>query len=342
MKSNVFRLSLIFLLTVVFLYFFFRKVEWIEVQKNLINVDLKFFILFIFLVPLHLVTRSIRWNFLLSNQKKGVKFWHRFSANAVGFTVTFLFPGRLGELIRPLYLAQKEKINRGFALGTIVVERIFDLFTMCALLGIFMLARPFYPAFFKAKEEAYANLQMWGVVGVIIASALFLFSLSLYFFREKTVSFLSVLMKPLPERISQRILEASAGFIQGLKFFHSVGNLLVYILLSFVVWFGMIFFYWVFFLAYNFTVPFYLLFPYVFLTMVGASIPTPGMVGGFHYFSKLGLTSFFHVDPNLAVGMSIVVHAAQLLVTSLIGYAILWKEGISLVQLKKLGEDVRS
>jgi hypothetical protein len=51
------------------------------------------------------------------------------------------------------------------------------------------------------------------------------------------------------------------------------------------------------------------------------------------------LTSLFDIDTNLAVGMTIIVHAAQVIVTCLIGYVILWKEGISLLQLKKLGED---
>jgi len=37
--------------------------------------------------------------------------------------------------------------------------------------------------------------------------------------------------------------------------------------------------------------------------------------------------------------MTILVHAVQIVVTCLLGYAILWKEGISLFQLKKLGED---
>jgi hypothetical protein len=73
--------------------------------------------------------------------------------------------------------------------------------------------------------------------------------------------------------------------------------------------------------------------------MVGASIPTPGMVGGFHYFSKVGMTSFFQIESNQAVGMTIVIHAVQVVVTCLLGYAILWKEGISLLQIKKLGED---
>ena len=92
------------------------------------------------------------------------------------------------------------------------------------------------------------------------------------------------------------------------------------------------------FLAYRQPQPFFFLIPYVFLTMVGASIPTPGMVGGFHFFSQLGMTSLYGLDPDLAVGLTIVVHAVQIVVTCLIGYAILWKEGLCLFQLKRLGK----
>lgn len=112
----------------------------------------------------------------------------------------------------------------------------------------------------------------------------------------------------------------------------------MYTLLSAVVWLGIILYYWIFLLAFGIKLSYFLLVPYVFLTMVGASIPTPGMVGGFHYFSRLGMTSLYGIDPNLAVGVTILVHAVQLVVTSLLGYAILWKEGMSLFQLKRLGE----
>jgi len=341
MKKNLFRFGIFFLLTLVFLFFFIRRVEWKEVLGYLTDVDLKFFILVFVLVPVHFATRGFRWKFLLMHEKKGIKFSHMFAGNAVGFTVTLLFPGRLGELVKPLYLAQKERISRGFAIGTVVVERIFDMFTMCFLLGVFLLAKPLYSSYFQGKEEAYSSLQLYGIIGVVIATILLAIILALYFFKEKALSVITFLLKPVPEKISQKILKASKGFIQGLKFFHSVGNLLIYILLSFVVWIGIIFYYWIFFFAYKISVPFFLLCPYVFLVLIGASIPTPGMVGGFHYFSKVGLTSLFDVNLNLAVGMTIVVHAVQVVMTCLVGYVILWKEGISLLQLKKLGEDIK-
>ena len=146
------------------------------------------------------------------------------------------------------------------------------------------------------------------------------------------------LLKPFPERARRRALELTHEFIDGLKFFHSPATLLVYTLMSFGVWLGIIFYYWILMFAFHVRVPYLLLVPYVFMTMIGASIPTPGMAGGFDYFSKLGMTSILHVSPELAVGMTLVMHAIQVLVTCAAGYVILWKEGLSLFQIKRMGE----
>ena len=338
MKRNWIRFGLITALTLIFLFFFFRSVDWREVARYLGAVNIPLFILSVFLAPLHLVTRSLRWDYLIRHEKKGVPFYSFFAANTVGFTVNAVFPGRLGELVRPLYLAQRENIKKGFCLGTIVVERAFDTFTMCFFLGLFLLARPLFTSRFQAGAEGYASLRLWGIVGLALSVFLLAFILSMYFFREKTLAIIARLLKPFPEKISHKVLAVSEEFICGLKFFHSLQNLLMYTLYSFIVWLGIILFYWIFFLAFGIKLSYFLLVPYVFLTMVGASIPTPGMVGGFHYFSRLGLTSLYGNDPNLAVGVTIVVHALQIVVTAVLGYAILWKEGMSLFQLKRLGE----
>ncbi|HDJ23398.1 MAG TPA: flippase-like domain-containing protein [Candidatus Aminicenantes bacterium] len=339
LKKPGFKFILVLIISFVFLYFFFRSVDWKEVFRHLVGVDLKFFALMILLVPLHFLTRAIRWEVLLKHEKSSTSLYNRFAANAVGFTVTLIFPGRLGELIKPLYLAQKEDIRKGFTVGTVVIERIFDIFTMCFLIGLFLVAKPLYAPFFQVDDTAFQRLYFWGLAGFGIAFGLLIISLGLYFFRDKALKLVSFLARIFPQKIRKSVLSLVDEFIEGLKFFHSVGDLLKYLLLSFVVWMGIIFYYWICFFAYNLKLSYFLICPYVFLILVGASIPTPGMVGGFDYFSKLGFTSLYHLDPSRAVGMTIVIHAVQVGVTCLIGYVILWKEGLSLFQLKKLGEN---
>jgi len=338
MRKSWIRFGLIILITAVFLFFFFRSVDWREVYRYLRQVNISIFILTVFLAPLHLITRSWRWRYLLDQEKKDVKFVNMFKANAVGFAFNYFLPGRVGEVIKPLYLARKEKIRTGFALGTVLVERIFDMFTMCFLLAVFLLARPLFSSKLYAGAKDYSDLYLWGIVGAAFASSLLIFCLCLYFFRAKTLRFISFLLRPFSQKIRQKVLTGFEEFIEGLKFFRSLKNLMMYIVFSFIVWLGIIFYYWVSLHAFGVSVAFFLLIPYVFLTGVGASIPSPGMVGGYHYFSKLGMTTFLGVDPNLAVGVTILVHAVQLVVTCCLGYAILWKEGLTIFQLKKLGE----
>jgi len=111
-------------------------------------------ILTLFLVPLHLVTRSIRWKYLLRPVKAGLRMSNAIEANTLGFTMNFIFPGRLGEVVRPVFLARREKLSPGYLIGTIVVERTFDMFAMCFLLGSFLISRPVYGSFYQARPEA--------------------------------------------------------------------------------------------------------------------------------------------------------------------------------------------
>jgi len=344
MKKNHIRAIVLFALTFAFLFFFFRSVEWKEVLGYLTDIDLKFFVLLILVVPLNFVFRAIRWKCLLKHEKKDVSFYNRFAGNAVGFAVTGLFPGRLGELVKPIYLAQKEGLKKGFVIGTVVVERMFDLFNMCFLLGVFFVSRPLYTSIFnmEIEEKAYSNLALWGILGIAIASVILLVTLSLHFFKEKTLKIIAFFLKPLSQKWQDQLMGLIDEFIKGLKFFHSAGDVFVYIFWSLVVWLNVAVLYWIWLIAYDVWVPFFYVFPYLFLTMVGASIPTPGMVGGFDYFSKYGLISLYGVETNLAVGMTLVIHAIQLAVTYVVGYGILWKEGISLFQVKKMGEETKS
>src|SRR4030067_2591061 len=163
MKKNWIRFGLIAALTLVFLFFFFRSVDWREVARYLRAVNIPLFIVSVFLAPLHLVTRSLRWDYLIRHEKKGVPFYSFFAANTVGFTVNAVFPGRLGELVRPLYLAQKENIKKRVCFGTIAVWRTLDTCTLCFFLGVFLLARPLFISRFQAGAEGYARLRLRGV-----------------------------------------------------------------------------------------------------------------------------------------------------------------------------------
>ncbi len=338
MKSKVLKIAVVVILTAVLLYFFGRTVNWKDVPAQIADISVPLFLLAVPLFLLHFVTRAARWHILVAREKIDVRFRNLVAANIVGFTVTFIFPGRLGELVKPLYLARKEDLRPGFAVGTVVVERLFDITTMCFLLGLFLISRPLFAASWPIGEEAGRRLTVLGFLGIGIAAAVLVVILLLYFFRERTLRVVAFILKPLPEKARSVVLRLLGEFIDGLRFFRNWSQLALYAVLSLVVWLGITLFYWVFFAAYHIHVPYFLVIPYVFLTAVGASIPTPGMVGGFHYFSKLGMVLLLGLDPGRAAGVTLVFHAVQLAVTCALGYAILAREGLTLLQLKRMGE----
>ena len=76
-------------------------------------------------------------------------------------------------------------MRKGFVVGTVVVERIFDIFAMCFLLGVFLLAQPLFISHISGRSEAYASLRFWGTLGVVFATALLVVCLALYFFKDE-------------------------------------------------------------------------------------------------------------------------------------------------------------
>jgi uncharacterized protein (TIRG00374 family) len=337
MKSNALKIGAGVALSLVLLYFFGRSVDWRDVPAQIVDVNIPLFLLAVLLSAFHYLTRSLRWQVLIAREKLNVRFRNLVAAHILGFTTSAVFPGRLGELVKPLYLARKESIRAGFAVGTVVVERIFDAVTLTVMVGLFLVARPLFASSWPVGAEAGQRLTFLGISGLVLAAALVALIAALFLFRDRALRLVHFLLRPLPKAraAAERLL---SEFLDGLRCFRTVRQVVNYAVLSFVVWLGVVFFYWIFFLAYHVRVPYFLVIPYVFLTAIGASIPTPGMVGGFHYFSQLGLVLLLRVDPVRAAGLTVVVHALQIAVTCVLGYAILAREGVTLLQLKKMGE----
>jgi hypothetical protein len=62
------------------------------------------------------------------------------------------------------------------------------------------------------------------------------------------------------------------------------------------------------------------------------------MVGGYHAFSKQGMIELFGMNANEAGGLTVVFHAVQYIVSCLVGLIFLWIDGLTLIQIKRLGK----
>ena len=66
------------------------------------------------------------------------------------------------------------------------------------------------------------------------------------------------------------------------------------------------------------------------LMALGVAVPTPAGVGAFHAAVQVGLTAFYHVPEDAAVGAALVLHAATFVPVTVVGLAWMARDGLSL------------
>ena len=88
----------------------------------------------------HNVFRVWRWRALLAPVRADLPFRPMFVAVILGYMTTWIVPGRLGEVVRPMVLAGKEGLPLGPTLGSVVADRLLDAASVVTLfaLGVWM------------------------------------------------------------------------------------------------------------------------------------------------------------------------------------------------------------
>ncbi|MFB0517658.1 MAG: lysylphosphatidylglycerol synthase transmembrane domain-containing protein [Acidobacteriota bacterium] len=280
------------------------------------------------------LVRAYRWKFLLMPLKE-TRLTNLFSTTIIGYMVNSLIPGRLGEIVRPYLLGQKEGLSKTAAFATIIVERIFDLITLLALFSLYLMLAPSLP-YLSSEESAIMSRVEWtGVISAIAGAALIalllLWHLKIHLFikvAEKLSSF-------LPARFSQGLSRGISSFAQGLTVLRGKGLLLKIGFYSLVHWLMVSFSLWLILLAFKINIPFYFTFLILLFAATGAAIPTPAGVGAYHKAVQIVLVSFLAIENNLAVGASIVMHAVSFAPATLLGIVLVWKEGLNIRKISR-------
>jgi uncharacterized protein (TIRG00374 family) len=85
---------------------------------------------------LELGARVIRWRALLSHMEKDVRLGDAASAFMIGYAANNVLPAKLGELVRVDLISRLAGVSRMASLGTVMVERLFDVLLIVLMAGI--------------------------------------------------------------------------------------------------------------------------------------------------------------------------------------------------------------
>lgn len=314
---RILNLLLGFGIAALFLWLSLRNVAWGELTALIGTLSWGWTVPFFLTAWLSHFLRAFRWKLLLEAEE-GVKVTKLtlFAGLMYGYVANIAVP-RLGEVVRAVYVNRKTQVRMPTILGTVVVERLFDLVFLLLSLGVF--------AWLMLGERD----TLAAIVGEGGADRLsFLFSpwTWIILLAGSIAAFLAVRL--LWHRVSQvrfpegtwkhRAWELAHTFTSGMTTIRRTGRPLAFWMSSLGIWTG--------YVAMS-VFPFYA-FPEALrpenmvqacwvVTVVGSlgiALPSPSGLGTYHYFVSQTLMVLYAFPTSDALAYALLNHTASLLV----------------------------
>jgi hypothetical protein len=338
MKSPAVRIGVSLILMVALLAFFLWNVDFDEMMTGLGQANPWLIALAAGLALLSYWARVIRWMLILRPVAK-VRHSSAVLATAVGYAAITLLPARMGDILRPVILAKRDRFPVSAGLASILTERVFDLWTVVLFFLVFLV---WPPAMAELDADAESNLRLLRISGYVVGIVLAVGTMILLGLFRYQDRFVEILSKPIA-RFAPSWREPFANFLNhfldGLRVLQRPRDLLITMTASFVLWYIIFWQVKVTLMAFGLDLPLRASFLLVTLAVLGLAIPTPGGVGGFHKATQVGLTTFFGVELNLATAIAIVYHAICFVPITIIGLLCLPLLGMKFSDMRDMAED---
>lgn len=304
------------LISLVFLYLAFRRVDLREVSDILLKARLDYFVLAIVFTIIALFVRSFRWQVMLSPHQK-IKVTSLFQATCFGQMFNNLLPFRLGDLAQAYFLGFREKMSKSMVFSTVILERLMDLVTptLVVIISSFIFILP-------GKEFGGKRFL------VFVAIILTIFFILLIF--RKRIQNIIINLLPSDSKLRKEIERILNSFYSGFYILKHPYKLVGIIGYTFVLWTFYFLTSYVSMLSVGIELSFWPVILATVITTISVAIPSsPGYIGSWEFFAVLGL-SLFQINKPQALSYALLYHFTQYATVTLLGLFVLFKTGISI------------
>ncbi len=340
---TAFKVALSLGLTAVFLYLFLRNFEIGAAWESLRAGDARLIAAAVAVNLAGLVVRAWRWRYLLAPVRRGVGMYNLSSTTFIGYMVSFLVPFRIGEVVRPVLLARRERVSVSGALATVAVERVLDAVTILAFYLVFMLTAHGSGILQAAAAEAGgqgagAFLRRAAFAGGVIVIVALPLLLALVYRPQPLLRGLHRLHGRVHAGLAARIIEAAEKFVEGLGVVKRGRDLAPALGLSILTWLMIDLNAWIVFRAFDLPLRFLDTLLFMVPHAVGIAVPTPGGVGAYEYLAQVSLSGFWGVAPARAAAVALTLHAVVVLPIIAAGLIFMWRDGLRAADVRGLAE----
>ena len=298
-----------------------------RLQRALLSANYFWLLPAFFLTMFALWIRAFRWKYFFSDYQS-LRINSLWSAVMIGYMANNILPFRMGELVRAWIFSRNEKRNISESFATIVMERVFDIISILMLFVGFI----FY---FSSKGDVV--LPMWLKEGAWVLAAIsfiaLMFLLALRFKTDFALHFVSMMIKPLPEKLAKPIMKLIESFILGLNVLSSVYSAVMAFLLSMVIWLILACCYYFIFLSVGIKATLLISMFLIVGLAFAVSIPSaPGFIGTYHFVGK-EILKIVGMKGNVEAYV-LLAHAMAYIPVVIVGLIYLSLENISFHEMK--------
>ena len=296
-------------IAVVLLWFSFRDVDWADFMEGVKSCRWEFILLSMAAGAFAFFLRALRWRQLLLPVDPQVKTITAFNGVNIGNISNFVFP-RIGEFVRCGVIVRRAKkdgasqVTYDKVLGTVVLERGWELLVMLMMLaivvvggferfGTFFIEQIWQPISMNAGFSLWWILALLALVG---AAAVY----AVWVFREKN---------SLCSKVWKVVLGLKQGFSSCLR----MEKKWLFFAYTLAIWMT----YWLMAASVMWAAPFLEgldLIDALFLSLVGGlgfAVPVPGGIGAFHFIIGLTLSTLYGIPMEMGIVYATLSHTSQ-------------------------------
>ena len=283
-----------------------------KLWSDLKSVNYAWLLLVLFLYLLSNFSRALRWKLMFTPLGFKIRTINAFGTVMIGYFANLGLP-RMGEIIRPAFLSNYERIKVEKVLGTIVAERALDFVMLFLFIGLALIFE-FDILWSYLKENETLSSRLIGLVTnpIFLIIIVALGTTMIYFLFSKQFK---------QSKIGQKFYNLASGFMDGLKAIFKLKKPGLFILHTFFIW-GMYYFMTrICFLSFPPTSVLGLNAALMVFVMgsLGIVFPSPGGMGSYHALVMAGLALY---GISLSDGFSyanIIFFAIQIFCNVLVG-----------------------
>ena len=308
-------------LAILLLWVSFREVEWAEFRAQVKACRWEFILLSMAAGSFAFWLRAIRWRQLLLPLDPSVSRLTAFNGVNIGNISNFIFP-RIGEFIRCGVITRRSKITYDKVLGTVVLERGWELLVMLLLLAVVVVGGinrfgGFFVEQIWTPLASRLSFSLWWIV-VLLALAGLAGLWAIWRYRDTNT-------------LCSKVWGIFRGLGQGFSSCLRMDRKWLFFAYTAFIWVM----YWLMAASIMWAAPFLDgldLIDALFLSLVGGlgfAVPVPGGIGAFHFIISLALSAVYGIPMEMGIIYATLSHTSQAITQILFGLGSYASESLS-------------